>query len=139
MSVPVTKLLAFWLARNTAAPTSSCDSPKRPIDVCPRIAFARGVGLHGDIVTVLLGHRRLRGSPRLGGLPRLHGVLGLGTDESAVVRRAGLLARRLRRQRRLRTAAAAERPSATPPTWSCPKPASAAPCADGGAERARGS
>src|SRR3954454_22044109 len=44
MSVPVTKLLALVLARNTAAPISSPDSPKRPIGEWPRIHLVRSVG-----------------------------------------------------------------------------------------------
>src|SRR5438874_1956869 len=38
-SEPVTKLLAFWLARKMAAPTSSLGPPKRAIGVCDQIAF----------------------------------------------------------------------------------------------------
>lgn len=44
MSMPVTKLAALGLARKTAAPISSWDSPKRAIGVWPRICWARGVG-----------------------------------------------------------------------------------------------
>src|SRR4051812_9013701 len=44
ISVPVTKLLALVLARNTAAPINSPDSPKRPIGVWPRIDLVRSVG-----------------------------------------------------------------------------------------------
>src|SRR5258708_40171515 len=44
MSVPVMKLLAFWLAKNSAAPISYCDSPKRPIGVCAQIDLVRAVG-----------------------------------------------------------------------------------------------
>ena len=41
--MPVTKLLAFSLARKTAAPTSSGGSPKRAIGVWLRINWPRGV------------------------------------------------------------------------------------------------
>src|ERR1017187_1692846 len=44
MSAPVTKLLAFWLARKIAAPTSSCDSPKRFIGVCAQMDLVRSLG-----------------------------------------------------------------------------------------------
>ena len=40
----MTKLLAFGLAKNMAAPTSSDDSPNRPIGVWARIDCALGVG-----------------------------------------------------------------------------------------------
>ena len=45
MSVPVMKLLAAGAARKTAAPMSSCDSPKRFIGVWPQMACVRAVGV----------------------------------------------------------------------------------------------
>src|ERR1051325_8963189 len=44
MSVPVTKLLALWLARKTHAPINSFDSPQRVIGGWAPIDFVRGVG-----------------------------------------------------------------------------------------------
>ncbi len=44
-SIPVTKLAAAGLAKNTHAPTNSCASPKRFIGVCPQIACVRAVGV----------------------------------------------------------------------------------------------
>src|SRR5260370_7176097 len=44
MSVPITKLLAFELARNNAALISSSDWPKRPRGVWPQMALVRAVG-----------------------------------------------------------------------------------------------
>ena len=45
MSAPVTKPLAFGLARKTAAPINSGGSPNRPIGVCLMTALARSVGV----------------------------------------------------------------------------------------------
>src|SRR5439155_24355649 len=44
MSAPVTKLLAFELARKMTAPTSSRASPNRAMGVCAKIDLARSVG-----------------------------------------------------------------------------------------------
>ena len=58
MSVPVTNELALLAARNTHAPMSSCDSPKRFIGVCPQMDFVRAVGEPSSLNEIPHGDRK---------------------------------------------------------------------------------